>query len=190
MLGQKDRGFYWLTIPATHFEKLVCTIIFTTILFTIAYCICFFAIKSIAVMVIRGMIEADPQLYSYKEMKDYSKGFGEVLPYFICGFFAVQAFYLLGSVYFSKYSFVVTTVIGALMFFAMGYYFKNLEGMFERGYNYELFQVEKHDRSDRSTYLVYSLPSTAANVLKYSLQYAWVPIFWLATWYRLKEKEI
>src|SRR5687767_9731555 len=30
MLGSKDKGIYWLSIPATHLEKLVCTILYST----------------------------------------------------------------------------------------------------------------------------------------------------------------
>ncbi len=26
MLGSKDKGIYWLSVPATHLEKLICTI--------------------------------------------------------------------------------------------------------------------------------------------------------------------
>ena len=31
MLGRKDKGIYWLGIPATHLEKLVCTILFSVV---------------------------------------------------------------------------------------------------------------------------------------------------------------
>jgi hypothetical protein len=31
MLGSKDKGIYWLGIPATHLEKLICTIFYSTI---------------------------------------------------------------------------------------------------------------------------------------------------------------
>jgi len=190
MLDSKDKGIYWLGLPATHAEKLVCTIFYTTFCFTAVYCICFFVVKYFAVLFIVEYIKDKPR-FSYTEMRDYSKGFGEVIPYFLYTYFAIQAFYLLGAVYFSRYTFVVTTVVGAIIIFLFGYYITRIDhNMFEKGYSWELIGVERYDVKEKGQYYLYSLSPGITSFLKYLVQFAWAPLFWLISWYRLKEKEM
>ncbi len=72
-------------------------------------------------MVLKELIKENPQL-SYTEMGGLGQGFGEAIPYFIYGYFAVQSLYLLGSVYFRRYTFILTTVVGALLFFILDFF--------------------------------------------------------------------
>lgn len=189
MLGSKDKGMYWLGVPATHLEKLICTIFYTTIVFTAVYCLCFFLIKWIAVMAVKALVKENP-LLSYVGMNDFSRGFGEAIPYFIYTFFAVQALYLLGSVYFSRYTFVVTTVIGSVIILAFGYYLTRIhDGMLGR-VNWNIISVIKYDTGIKNGYLLYSLSPFVSGIVKYAAQFAWAPLFWIITWFRLKEKEI
>jgi hypothetical protein len=190
MLSSKDRGTYWLGIPATHFEKLVCTIFYTTILFSIAYALSFFGIRQIFIAILESNIKDNPKL-SYREMVDLKQGFGEVLPYFILGFYAVQSLYFLGSVYFTKYSFVVTTVVGAVLFFAFGLYMSKIQhGMFGKGIDWEIFSAEDHTIAQKGSHLVYSVSSGLEKVFINLAKYMWATLLWLVTWYRLKEKEM
>jgi len=190
MLGQKDKGIYWLSLPATHFEKLLCTLFYTVILFFAAYCLCFYITKLLSVAFIHKLMADDPSV-TYTEMKDMSKGFGEVLPYFIYGFFAVQALYLLGSVYFSRFSFVVTSVVGCILFFAFGLYINELrEGFFNKELWWDFTIARLAAEAQKDSYKLYSVSQTTIDALTYVVQFAWAPIFWVVTWYRLKEKEI
>lgn len=190
MLSSKDKGIYWLSIPATHLEKLVCTIFYTTVLFSIAYFLCFSGIKAIAIGILESRIKDNPGL-SYREMGSMNTGFGEVMPYFIFSFYAVQSLYLLGSVYFSRYAFVVTTVVGAIVFFAFGFYLSKLEtNMFGKEINWELLKAENHNVLAKGSYLVYSIPSALDNVLTFLVKFMWAPLLWLVTWFRLKEKQM
>jgi hypothetical protein len=189
MLDGKDKGICWLGLPATHLEKLVCTIFYTTVLFTVAYCICFFIVKGIAVAFILEFIKDKPNA-SYTKVTDYNRGFMEVLPYLSYAYLAVQAFYLLGAVYFSKYTYVVTTVVGAIIIFAFGYYISQIRhGMFT-GMSYEITSVKRYTSPIAGTYQLYSLSSTVNDILAFIVKYAWAPLFWIITWYRLKEKEV
>lgn len=189
MLHSKDKGIYWLSLPATHGEKLVCTIFYTTIVFTAVYCVCFFIVKWIAVYFIHGLIKEDPRL-SYTEITDYIKGFGEVLPYFICAYFAVQALYLLGAVYFSRYTFVVTSVVGAMFIFAFIYYLSKVEEGFLGQVQWNIVSAKKTDIGIQGHYHLYSVSPAISTLTQYFVQFAWAPLFWIVTFYRLKEKEI
>lgn len=188
MLGRKDKGIYWLSIPATHLEKLVCTILFSTILFFIVYCLCFYLVKSIALTYLANIIEKDPRL-SYKEMNGFDEGFGSVIKYFLYAYFAVQSLYLLGSVYFSRYSFIITTVVGALVMFVFVYYITQIDRFMEPD-SWELFTVKRMDANVQDSYFLYSVSPSVIDIVKYAVQFIWVPVFWFAAWYRLKEKEI
>lgn len=192
MLGSKDKGMYWLCVPATHLEKLVCTIFYTTIAFTAIYCLCFYVIKWIAVIAIKELVK-EKSLLSYTEMSESnSGGFGKAIPYFIYGFFAVQALYLLGSAYFSRYTFVVTTVAGSVIFFVFAYYLTRInDNMFGQGnWNWNIISMKKFDAGIKNGYLLYSVSPFVSNIVKYAVQFAWAPLFWIITWFRLKEKEI
>src|SRR5690606_27517759 len=146
MLGRKDKGIYWLGIPATHLEKLVCTILFSTVLFFIVYCLCFYLIKSIALTYLATKIGA-----VYTEMQASEDGFGSVIKYFLYAYFAVQSLYLIGSVYFSRYSFIVTTVIGALVMFVFVYYITQIDRFMEPD-SWELFTVKRADVNVQDSY--------------------------------------
>jgi hypothetical protein len=187
MLGSKDKGIYWLGIPATHLEKLICTIFYSTIVFTLVYCLCFYIIKTISISFLTEYIKNNPGM-SYEPLTDFEHGFGAAIKYFIYAYFAVQSLYLLGSVYFSRYSFVITTVVGALLIFAFGYYINriqnNLHGVFD------MTSLIIRDSGIKDSYLLYSLSPTISNILKYLVQFAWAPLFWIVSWFRLKEKEI
>ena len=184
MLGRKDKGIYWLGIPATHLEKLVCTILFSVVLFFIVYCLCFYLVKSIALTYLDSRVGA-----IYTEMNGSNDGFGSVFKYFLYAYFAVQSLYLLGSVYFSRYSFIVTTVVGALVMFLFVYYITQIDRFMEPD-SWELFTVKRADANVQDSYFLYSVSPTVVDVIKYAVQFLWVPVFWVATWYRLKEKEI
>ena len=184
MLGRKDKGIYWLGIPATHLEKLVCTILFSVVLFFIVYCLCFYLVKSIALTYLDSRVGA-----IYTEMNGSNDGFGSVFKYFLYADFAVQSLYLLGSVYFSRYSFIVTTVVGALVMFLFVYYITQIDRFMEPD-SWELFTVKRADANVQDSYFLYSVSPTVVDIIKYAVQFLWVPVFWVATWYRLKEKEI
>ena len=143
MLGSKDKGTYWLGVPATHLEKLVCTIFYTTIAFTAIYCLCFFTIKWLAIIAIKELVKENPSLSYIQMSESNSGGFARAIPYFMYGFFAVQALYLLGSVYFSRYTFVVTTVIGSVIIFAFAYFLTRIHDGMLGPVNWNMVSVKK-----------------------------------------------
>jgi hypothetical protein len=187
MLGSKDKGIYWLSVPATHLEKLVCTIFYTTIVFTIVYCLCFFVVKSIAVPILLEYIKSHPG-FRYVAT-DWKGETPNIFWNFIRAYFAVQALYILGSVYFQRYAFIVTTVVGATLIFTFIYYASQIEQVMFKGLDWQIVSVKKYNEA-RDSYYFYSISPTLGNTLKYILQYAWAPLFWVVTWFRLKEKEI
>jgi hypothetical protein len=190
MLGNKEKGAYWLAFPASLLEKLFCTIFYNVIVFTVVYCICFFLVKSAVVGYVNALVAETPGVYSFRRsVWDSNRSFLGILPYFIYGFFAVQAFYLLGSVYFPRYSFIITTIIGSALIFAFAYYSVELIQSSANGYSWNGDHLRKYD-VDYNTYQRYELAPWITGVLGFTVKFIWAPVFWTVAWFRLKEKQI
>lgn len=188
-LSEKTKATYWISSPASHLEKLLCVIFYSTIAFTIVYCLIFFPIRSIAVSYVQNLVKENPRVFSFHPV-NWTNSFDMVMKAFIYGYFAVQAFYLLGSVYFSRYAFILTTVVGATIIILFAYYTVELsESFFETGYSWQGTKVlgaEQNGPYVRS----YELPPFITGLLIFVFKFIWAPVFWVATWYRLKEKQV
>jgi len=191
MLGNKERGTYWLAFPASHLEKLVCMIFYNVVVFTLVYCACFFLVKSMAVTYVNSLVADHPQDYTFRRsVWGSDRSFLAIIPYFIYGFFAVQAFYLLGSAYFPRYSFVITTIVGSALIFVFVYYtMEILNGIFHYDYSWNGDHLRKYD-NDFNTYQRYELSPVFTNLVIFGAKYIWAPVFWVVAWFRLKEKQI
>jgi hypothetical protein len=189
MLGDKTKGSYWLGFPASHFEKLLCVILYSAVFFTIVYCATFYLVKTAAVAYIHQKVNSYPEIFSYQPLKNKPE-FMEAFTYFMYGFFAVQALFLLGSVYFTRYSFIVTTIIGTAVLFLFFYYMVKLpDALLPAGHRWRLIDADFF--SDDNTHMKrYSLPSFFSNTLIVLMKFMWAPVFWTVTWYRLKEKQL
>ncbi len=191
MLGRKAKGLYWLSFPASHLEKLICLIFYNLIVFTAVYCLCFFLIERSAVSYLHHLVKSDPTRYSLKELDwNYVKEHFFFLRYFVYAFFAVQALYLLGSVYFRRYSFILTTIITAFVLFCYIFSMQHLTDTASFGINIHSDQVLYASQYESGFLYEYALNPVISNVLVFLVKFIWVPFFWLVTWFRLKEKEI
>jgi hypothetical protein len=190
MLGNKEKGTYWLSFPASHLEKLICMIFYNVIVFTVVYLLCFLLVRGLAVAYVNSLVEQHPGIYSFRRSTwNSNESFLGIVPYLLYTFFAVQSFYLLGSVYFSRYSFVVTTIVGSVLIFLFIYYSVNLiEGSLD-GYAFGGDNIREYT-NDFSSYKRYDLPAAMRESILFLAKYMWAPVFWVVAWFRLKEKQI
>ena len=177
MLGDKAKGGFWLGLPASHLEKFITVICFTTVLFFAVYSACFYILKPIAIAYINNKIAAHPDLTHFQTIEwEGDHGFRKVFNALLFGFFALQALYLMGSAFFSKHAFIKTTIIGAAILFLLFYYtFKLGEWTIPKNINTGNLMVPSERQKD---------------ILLWILKLVWAPLFWLITWFRLKEKEL
>ena len=188
-LSDKTKATYWLSLPASHFEKMLAILFYTTIVFSIVYCLIFFSIRANAVSYVKEMVLANPKKYTFQPVQ-WTESFKVVFAAFMYGFVAIQAFYLLGSVYFSKYSFVLTTIVGAILISLFIYYAAELAmSFFGEEYSWQGIVVKAAD-SDERYYRVYKLSPFITGLLFFIAKFIWAPVFWFTTWYRLKEKQV
>src|SRR5690606_37850777 len=123
MLNAKDTGIYWISFPASHFEKLLVTLFYNVIVFTTVYVVIFFILKWISEAYIGYLIENGEKLYSYRKVDWFrNEEFTKAFPVFCYAFFGLQAVYILGSASFKKFSFIITTVLVAAFLFCFVYY--------------------------------------------------------------------
>lgn len=191
MLGSKDRGIYWISFPASHLEKFLATWFFNFIVFSLVYVACFFLLKAMAEMYVQMLISKEPLRYSYKQMNwSDMNGLGAVLPNFISTFFAVQAAFLLGSVAFKRFSFIITIVVIAVFLFLFIYYVSKIAHTALQGYNWNLFSLRDPYVQGEVAYKEYTLSPVIRESILFFLKYLVAPFLWLITWFKLKEKQI
>lgn len=203
-LSSKSKGINYLSLPASQLEKTLCTLLYGVIIFFIAYTTVFYIADFIMVKIAnsvsyvywqRNHLAGDvfvPQnivnIFFLNEMsaRDINTG-----PFFLLGYLAVQSAYILGSVYFTRFSFIKTTIsLLVTALFIMMFVGKVLSafmphGSFYQGItNYQIFDEGLGEQK------IIRLPEWVGDSVLFLLKYAFAPIFWVVTYFRVKEKEI
>lgn len=192
MLQKKESGTYWLSIPASHLEKLITAIFYNIIVFTIVFTLCYFLVAEAASSIITARVKANQSFsYSYRlfDWQNISGTFN-IYKCFIYIYFGVQALYMLGSIYFKKYSFILTTFTLAVIITILTYYINYLSSSLPQNYHFVQGSVKEFNASGMNQSVHYELPIILEKVLLWLICFGWAPVFWWATYYRLKEKEI
>jgi hypothetical protein len=110
---------------------------------------------------------------------------------FLLFFFSVQSAFLLGSIYFEKYSFIKTIICGFVaifILFCMMYFFTEKllhKGDYPMGFltAYRVYVDGIHDH-------LVQVPRWIGHVFRFLVMYAIAPFLWLVTYFRLKEKQV
>lgn len=179
-LGDKAKATYWLTIPATHLEKLLCGIFYSLIVFTLVYVLGFFIIQRATFF----FVQLNPK-NEIVWMKKTAEMFKVIFLFFI----AIQSLFIVGSVYFERFSFIKTLLAALLISFVFTFTVQFLihnffpDGIGMRG----LTTVSLYGENETK---IYRLAPWIEKVLNLMLQYIWAPVLLVAAYFRLKEKEI
>lgn len=197
-LGSRSKAINYLLIPASSFEKLLCSLLYSIVLYFIVYTAIFYLVDSITVAAANafhpsylepgtsGIVNKASVLNVFERL-----GHPNGTPYFFGTFFAVQSAFFLGSVYYERYSFVKTVIslfVVLLIFYSIGLIIIKWfmpDGSYHSGMaSYRFFEG-----SNKPDHLV-ELPSWIRSTLKMSLQWGFPFFFFLITYHRLKEKEV
>jgi hypothetical protein len=106
-------------------------------------------------------------------------------------FFSVQSVFLLGSVYFEKYSFLKTIIcgfVGCFILFCLLLLFNEYilpGGDYPNGF-LTSYVVHVEGGEDR----LVQVPRWIGDVFHFLVMYGVAPFFWIVTYYRLKEKQV
>jgi hypothetical protein len=201
-LGTKKEALPWLSLPASHLEKLLCAILYGVVLFFIAYTLVFYIVDILMVQWSNTLLYRHPRNWPGSNtpilpvaVYNIFTADGSPIPekenhLFSSLYFTIQALFLLGSVYFTRYSFIKTVI--AVLIFVLAY------TALEHGVIYPMLPKDWNN-----SFLSWSRPSYDAGppgnevrlpgnaeLLLSRLGLFGMPLFfWFVTYIRLKEKE-
>lgn len=178
-LGWRDKGSHFLLVPASSFEKLLCSLLFTAILFPLLLIALFYLVDVAMVAIANSFAGNNPNLRRSTVANIFEVALIRFNPdlaiYLLPFFFSIASLFLLGSVYFKKYNFIKTIITGfvvCLLFFLLVYVITQ-HVLPEKADDYYFSKIEKW------------FP-TFLQVLAYSI----APLAWVATYSVLKAKQV
>jgi hypothetical protein len=203
-LASKSKGINYLALPASQFEKTLCALLYGVVLFFAVYTLVYYVADIIMVKVANGIAytywqkyHAAGEIFTPEKIKNVFTGGdqahgGKVNPFFIIllVYFAVQSAYLLGSVYFARFSFIKTTVaLLVIILFFIVFIGKVMDSFMPHG-NYFDGLTSYRLSAEADDEKIIRLPEWINRGGSFLLKYAFAPVFWIVTYYRVKEKEI
>lgn len=200
-LSDKPKGISYLSVPASHLEKLLCNLLFGVIVFFIVYLVIFYLITmpmlalSNAVKAAKWKSNGLNYPFSKEELINvfsFGKSRGEDFFYYLhLAFFAVQSAFILGSVYFTRFSFI-KTIISLLVVWLLLFLFvaKVLNPLMPDGNYFNGITSWSLGHGEESGYKIVMLPAWVDSTLLFLFKFTLAPLFWITTYFRLKEKEI
>jgi hypothetical protein len=199
--GSKAQGIAWLSVPASTLEKLLCGLLFAVVLFFLVYTIVFFLVDIPMVELCNRLIEREHRMWSVGSpiQPDPIYNVLNGLPnteldnqyhLFLLSYFAMQAAFVLWSVYFDRYAFIKTTVaVLIFILFFMCMESRVIEPMLPDGFHRAQI-TDWMKGQDTLGIKVIRLSPVISTPLGYLLIYGTPFVFWIATYFRLKEKEV
>jgi hypothetical protein len=201
-LASGPKAMNYLIFPASHLEKLLCELFYGVVLFFTVYTILFYIVNIPMVKLADNIAEGRWPVDVYPSsqiLNVFSKPAPYVEqapntdfnPYFfiLLIYIATQAAYILGSVYFSKYSFIKTTISILMVTLLLSLFVsKILYPILPEG-DYEALTRFRVD-NDEGEFRLVSLPEWIGEAVRLILTYALAPFFWVVTYFRIKEKQV
>jgi len=202
-LSSKTAGINYLSLPASQLEKLLCAVLFGVFLFFVAYTLLFYLIDIPMVQLSNRLIRLHPRVWPGTDqyvpaLAVYNIFIPKAPPiigeseyhFLLLGFFAVQSCFLLGSLYFPRYSFIKTIVAILLLVLVLTVFLsKVVVHSTPDGWQNNLLTWDQYN--EHWTHLgTVRLPLWLNRAVILLLQYGLPPLFWTITYFRLKEKEL
>jgi hypothetical protein len=194
-LGSRSKGINFLLVPASAFEKLLCSLLYSVVLFFIVFTTAFYLIDVLMVAIANSLpgtekLAGKPNVINVFKVIILRFNSDSTIN-FLLFFFSVQSAFLLGSVYFEKYSFIKTIicgfVAGFILFCMMYFFYEHLlpNGGFHKGF-LTSFRVHVDGVNDH----LVQVPRWIGEVFRFLIMYGIAPFLWIVTYFRLKEKQV
>jgi hypothetical protein len=206
-LANRSKALNFLTVPASHLEKILVMVLYCVLIFFVCYTVIFYVADLIMIKVSNAINlsnwedhhevgsvfvpETIANVFYRFEPRESGNPFN-TLSLVLLIFFAVQGAYVLGSIYFPAYSFIKTTI--ALLLIILFFIFLVAKILFpilpEGGFRANLTQFNLPEPGGMWGNRVILLPSWTDDVFFGFFKFVLAPVFWLITYFRLKEKEV
>lgn len=174
-LGSRARGSNFLIVPASAFEKFLCSMLYTVFLFFVAFTAAFYLVDSLMVTIWNRFFEVNETVTQAKVVNVFTTDifrFNRNATLYLFFFFSVQSAFLLGSIYFRKYSFIKTIICGFIAWFIL--------------FSLLSLLLKSNLPGDESFAV---MPDGLSQVFRL-LVYAVAPILWIIAYFRLKSKQV
>lgn len=187
-LSDKSKGIYWMSIPASHTEKLITIIFYTMIVFPVAYTAAYLIVRELALLNIPVN-----QIRAMRE--DAGAGKWTAFGYFMLAGVAMQALYLLGGIYFIRFAYIKTLLTVAVIIMLFVWMVSGLDANQPKGVE-DVMHVSRspwavtYYMKDAHQMRVYKIPEAFSDGLIFLMKFIWAPVFWLVAWFRLREKQL
>jgi hypothetical protein len=202
-LSVKRDTIGYLSLPVSHFERLLCALLFGTLLFFVCFTLIFYLVDIPMVGLANRIIAAWPRNFPYSTQRVpslavfnlFSSPSGELTEeqkdLFLFGFFATQSVFLLGSVYFTRYPFIKTVIVCLLSVLVFTVLQKELiNNSLPASWQNDFLEWDKHDPIFSPVRGSVRLPTGVEAVIIVVMQFGLPLFFWFVTLQRLKEKEV
>jgi len=203
-LSSRPKGINYLSVPASHFEKTLSALLYGVVIFFLCYTLIFYVADFIMVKIANAVSYAywekhysDGQAFSPRKIVNVFWGNERagrvninIFFLFLLSYFAIQSAFILGSVYFVKFSFIKTALVLIAAFLFIIMFTGKVLGSFVPIGGFSNGFSTYHLYSDGDMDKIIHLPEWINSIVLFLLKYAFAPIFWVVTYFRLKEKEI
>jgi hypothetical protein len=189
-LGVKPKAINYLLSPASTGVKFLCNVFFGVLVFFIAYSAIFYIVDAVVVNIANWKFETHWQVIDTFHLNDYENPFfdGPLTDLFYL-YFPIQAGFILASIYFNKHGLFKALVGLGLLWvcFILLYLLVHMilpQGRFLEGLDsYEIIEASGDNK-------VIALPNVLVNAIIIFFKFFVTPLLWLASYFRLKEKEL
>lgn len=194
-LGSRSKGINFLLVPASAFEKVLCSLLYTVVLFFVVFTAAFYLVDILMVWIGQNYVSDIPYPADQKGLLNvFNAAKLDASPKTTVNilwiYFSIQSLFLLGSVYFEKYSFIKTIIAGFILFFLLFCFVYFVYDMMPKGdYTNGILTSYVVRGSGKDNYLV-KLPDWFGYLLYYVFMYGTAPFLYLVTYFRLKEKQV
>lgn len=196
-LGDGPKGISYLLLPASLLEKLLNAILFSVVLYFICYTAVYYIVDFIMVKVSNSLMAAtyeDTNRVGFHPQEVANVFVSRNTPvnhffYLLIIYFSIQSIFLLGSIYFSKHSYIKTLVWGLIVFLVLVFFeHKIIESFMPHGSFFKPFTIYRVFENGKD--LMIRLPEWFSSIMLFLIMYTLVPVLWIVTYLRLKEKEV
>jgi hypothetical protein len=202
-LSTKKDALPWLSLPASQLEKLLCALFYGVVLFYVAYTLVFYLVDIIMVQWSNNLTYHHPRYFPGSTIRvmpvrlyNLFTAVGAPVPerehhLFISLFFAIQAAFILGSVYFTRYSFIKTAI--AVLLFSLGFIVLQrgvIHPLLPRGWFNDPLGWARPLYDGGPMIEEVRLPGSLETTILRISQLGLPLFFWFVTYIRLKEKEV
>lgn len=187
-LRNKPQAINLLLLPASQLEKIICALFFGVLFYWLGYTFMFVLVDSLFVTAANSINETHWPIINPFRVGRYEDTLLDQFPSPYALYFAFQALFILGSVYFKSYSFFKTSIVLLfiwILFLAAPMVIATSVplGAFNEGlFSYEIFDAHGNIEIEMPTWFAFAVSIFFGYIITGTL--------WLTTYFRLKERQI